>query len=343
MRRSSRPPLLRLARGVLAAGCLAVIALAVAGTVEGELGRRRAQDGTLRLRQYTTVNALAASQQKRLASGGAGAARRAGFTADAQRTTNALRRLKAHSHGREANTVAALQRSYASALRQTSSGRQAAKLRTALTTLQTTAQQELRADQASRLETADTSPLGQAELAATALIVVAALLGLLRLGLLRLPRPSREEAPNVQFEELRSQARTDSLTQLGNHRAFHHDLSTEIARRAATGSHFTLMAVDLDGLKQINDTKGHPAGDAHIKVITQCLQTVIGSEGTIYRTGGDEFMVIVPNRRNWDALILANKVDHATRQLAKTRAVSIGVTESTRPREPAAARPTRPI
>ena len=75
------------------------------------------------------------------------------------------------------------------------------------------------------------------------------------------------------------------------------------------------MAIDLDGLKRINDTEGHPAGDGHIKGVTVCLRNVIGDEGTIYRTGGDEFMVILPNRRNWDALLLANGIDQATRQL----------------------------
>ena len=89
------------------------------------------------------------------------------------------------------------------------------------------------------------------------------------------------------------------------------------------------MAIDLDGLKRINDTKGHPAGDAHIKGVTVCLRTVIADEGTIYRTGGDEFMVILPNKRNWDALLLANRIDQATRQLCGARAVSIGLTEST--------------
>lgn len=60
-----------------------------------------------------------------------------------------------------------------------------------------------------------------------------------------------------------------------------------------------------------------------------CLKTVVGEGGAIYRTGGDEFMVILPNKRNWDALLLANKIDQATRQLAGMRAVSIGLTEST--------------
>ena len=63
------------------------------------------------------------------------------------------------------------------------------------------------------------------------------------------------------------EARTDNLTGLGNHRAFHHDLALEVQRRAQTGSVFALMAIDLDGLKQINDSPGpsgrrrlHPAG-----------------------------------------------------------------------------------
>ena len=141
-------------------------------------------------------------------------------------------------------------------------------------------------------------------------------------------RRRREDGADARVEQLEEQTRTDSLTRLGNHRGFHHDFSEAIARRASSGAVLTLMAIDLDGLKQINDAHGHPAGDAHIKKVAECLKQAVAREGAVYRTGGDEFMVLLPGRRNWHGLTLAHKIDHATRLATGRRAVSIGLTES---------------
>jgi diguanylate cyclase (GGDEF)-like protein len=143
-----------------------------------------------------------------------------------------------------------------------------------------------------------------------------------------LVRRRRVTDPDRRVEQLEEQTRTDSLTRLGNHRGFHHDLSEAIARRASSGTMLTLMAIDLDGLKQINDAHGHPAGDEHIRKIAACLRQAVEGEGTVYRTGGDEFMVLLPGRRNWHGLALAHKIDHATQHATGRRAVSIGLTES---------------
>ncbi|HET7649042.1 MAG TPA: diguanylate cyclase, partial [Gaiellaceae bacterium] len=78
----------------------------------------------------------------------------------------------------------------------------------------------------------------------------------------------------------------------------------------------------------INDSKGHPAGDAHIRNVAECIRSVVSGEGTLYRTGGDEFMVILPGRRNWHGLNLAARIDQVTRARTGDRAVSIGLTES---------------
>jgi diguanylate cyclase (GGDEF)-like protein len=129
-------------------------------------------------------------------------------------------------------------------------------------------------------------------------------------------------------EQLAAQARTDSLTRLGNRRAFEDDLGLTIAARAETAQPFTLLAVDLDGLKKINDQNGHPAGDVQIRKVADCLREVVGGDGTVYRTGGDEFMVILPGRRAWHGLNLATRIDQVTRARTGNRAVSIGLTES---------------
>src|SRR5439155_27364368 len=149
---------------------------------------------------------------------------------------------------------------------------------------------------------------------------------LLWLGLGR-PRRNRNSRYEAHVQQLAEQARTDSLTKLGNHRAFQDDLTAAIAARSTTGQPFTLMAIDIDGLKRINDTKGHPAGDAHIRRVAECLKTTVGDQGTVYRTGGDEFMVIMPGRRNWHGLTLAHKIHQATQETTGGRAVSIGLAE----------------
>ena len=129
-------------------------------------------------------------------------------------------------------------------------------------------------------------------------------------------------------DQLAAQARTDTLTRLGNRRAFEDDLGSTIATRGETAQHFTLLAIDLDGLKKINDRAGHPAGDVQIRKVADCLREVVGTDGGVYRTGGDEFMVILPGRRNWHGLNLAARIDQVTRARTGGRAVSIGLTES---------------
>ena len=143
------------------------------------------------------------------------------------------------------------------------------------------------------------------------------------------PMLRRRRVRDLEFERLSAAANTDSLTGLGNHRAFHHHLSEAIQQRASTGSTFALMAIDLDGLKQINDTHGHQTGDRYIQQVSEILRNTVGREGTVYRTGGDEFMALLPDRRNWHALVIARAIEQQTRATLGRRAVSVGLTEST--------------
>lgn|SRR5579862_1787750 len=146
--------------------------------------------------------------------------------------------------------------------------------------------------------------------------------------LVKAPIERRRHARELELERLSAAAYTDNLTGLGNHRAFHHDLSQAIRRRAATGSSFSLMAIDLDGLKQINDTKGHQAGDQYIRQVAEILSSALKGDGTVFRTGGDEFMALLPDRRNWHALAASRAIEQQTHAMLGRRAVSIGVTES---------------
>jgi diguanylate cyclase (GGDEF)-like protein/putative nucleotidyltransferase with HDIG domain len=133
----------------------------------------------------------------------------------------------------------------------------------------------------------------------------------------------------AEIDALRVAARTDSLTGLGNHRSFHDDLIVAMRARTQRGATFALMAVDLDGLKRINDTDGHQAGDEYLCEASRFLKQAVGAEGTVYRIGGDEFMALLPDRGSWRAFAVARTLDQLTRSAFGRRAVSIGITEST--------------
>lgn len=168
--------------------------------------------------------------------------------------------------------------------------------------------------------------LDWASVAAAGLTLSIGLFVLLRLVATGL-RGGRSAGHELALARLLRESRTDSLTRLENRRAFNDDLALAIERRNLTGSAFSLMAIDLDGLKEINDTRGHQAGDAHLRWVADALQQAVGTHGTVYRTGGDEFMVLLPGIRNWHAIEVAHRIHEATTEDG-IRAVSIGVTES---------------
>jgi diguanylate cyclase (GGDEF)-like protein/putative nucleotidyltransferase with HDIG domain len=168
------------------------------------------------------------------------------------------------------------------------------------------------------------NPFGTAQIVATIITLLAGAVLLIRLGL----RRNWFDTKHKLVERLEEQANTDALTGLGNRRAFNGDLAEAIAARASTNQIFSLIAIDLDNLKGINDRKGHPAGDIHIRAVAEGIRQAIGVEGVVYRTGGDEFMVLLPGRRNWHGLSLCHRIDQLTRVATGGRAVSMGLTES---------------
>lgn len=93
----------------------------------------------------------------------------------------------------------------------------------------------------------------------------------------------------LQLEQLRHSASRDSLTGLGNHRAFFEAL----ARCTALGDSGALVVIDVDRLKEVNDLDGHPAGDGVLRRVADVIAQNGGHENA-YRIGGDEFAVLVP-------------------------------------------------
>ena len=94
--------------------------------------------------------------------------------------------------------------------------------------------------------------------------------------------------------QLESMAKTDALTGLANRRAGVENLRRVYADSKAAHKPLTVCFADIDGLKYINDTYGHGAGDSMIKAVADVLRNHIERIGTVCRLGGDEFVLILP-------------------------------------------------
>jgi diguanylate cyclase (GGDEF)-like protein len=95
-------------------------------------------------------------------------------------------------------------------------------------------------------------------------------------------------------DRLRGMATSDGLTGLHNRRHFDARLSDELARARRYGTRLSLLLIDLDGLKPLNDRYGHEAGDEALRNIARALNTVCRATDIVARVGGDEFAVLAP-------------------------------------------------
>lgn len=104
------------------------------------------------------------------------------------------------------------------------------------------------------------------------------------------------QAALEQLKVFRDLAYSDALTGLYNHRYFEERLNQEISRASRRDANcFSMLVIDLNDFKGINDSLGHLAGDAVLKKVAQCLTLQLRSYDVCCRTGGDEFMVILPD------------------------------------------------
>ncbi len=110
------------------------------------------------------------------------------------------------------------------------------------------------------------------------------------------------------FEKMQHQATTDGLTGLVNHKTFYEILEKELLRSRRYGGQISLIMIDIDNLKAINDTHGHRAGDKVIKEISRRIRECIRQIDTAARYGGDEFAVVLPNTSLSDAIVVAQRM-----------------------------------
>jgi len=108
------------------------------------------------------------------------------------------------------------------------------------------------------------------------------------------------------IERLAASARTDPLTGLANRRAFERELEQRLA--IALPEPFCVIMLDVDGLKQVNDARGHAAGDAVLKRVASVLSANLRPVDVVTRWGGDEFVLLMPGTDQVGAVSLARRV-----------------------------------
>ena len=101
---------------------------------------------------------------------------------------------------------------------------------------------------------------------------------------------------NARLRELYGRAREDALldvlTGLANHRGFQEELVRQLEHAERTGSALSLLLVDVDDLKRVNDEHGHASGDRLLVAVGEIIQTSLHRNDRAFRVGGDEFAIL---------------------------------------------------
>jgi len=113
------------------------------------------------------------------------------------------------------------------------------------------------------------------------------------------------------FEQTERTALTDPLTGLPNARHFFLELEQEMARAVRESRPLSLLMLDIDYFKTINDTFGHPQGDRILQEMADIFRQIVREYDTVARYGGDEFFLLLPGTNNKQALESAMRIKEA--------------------------------
>jgi diguanylate cyclase (GGDEF)-like protein len=110
------------------------------------------------------------------------------------------------------------------------------------------------------------------------------------------------------YESAREAALRDSLTGLGNHRAFQEAVARMVEGARRYGTEFSLVLMDIDEFKRVNDTKGHAVGDQLLAEVGELINVTIRLSDAAFRVGGDEFAILLPHTDAEGATIVARRI-----------------------------------
>jgi diguanylate cyclase (GGDEF)-like protein len=117
------------------------------------------------------------------------------------------------------------------------------------------------------------------------------------------------------MRQLRDAAETDLVTGVYSHRHLQDRVRQEVARAARAGAPLSVLMVDLDDFKRINDQHGHQAGDRVLRAIAGALRDAVRTSDVVARYGGDEFIVLMPETDAGEAAQVAERAEAAVAEL----------------------------
>jgi diguanylate cyclase (GGDEF)-like protein len=138
----------------------------------------------------------------------------------------------------------------------------------------------------------------------------------------------RLEHTQAEVERLRMLAVRDDLTSLYNLRFFNRSLETEHQRATRFGRSYSLIFLDLDGLREVNTRDGHLAGALVLKQVGEFLNQRIRRIDLPARIGGDEFVVICPETEKAAVRLVADRLRHGIQRLENEQGKPLGITAS---------------
>lgn len=112
----------------------------------------------------------------------------------------------------------------------------------------------------------------------------------------------------LMFDKIRARADRDGLTDVFNRRSFDERLDEEFKRHQRLNTDLSLLMVDLDHFKSVNDTYGHMAGDMVLEKVARIFESTFRSTDFIARYGGEEFVILLPHTKEEHAEMLAERI-----------------------------------
>jgi diguanylate cyclase (GGDEF)-like protein len=160
------------------------------------------------------------------------------------------------------------------------------------------------------------SPAGPSRPATAIIVLIAAAVGLpalmawLARAIMRDTEALDDERRELSelYGRAREDALVDGLTGLGNHRAFQDELARQLEIAKRDGTPLSLLLVDVDDLKSVNDTMGHVGGDRLLVAVGRVAAIVLRRSDRAFRVGGDEFAILLPNSDVDTGLMVARRI-----------------------------------